>query len=221
MTRTKFALILAGAVALAPTVSAQPAGPPAGPRPMGPPPGGMVRNDAMRRENMPDGPGQEAAPPPGIDPASMLLAHTGEFKLTDAQVTKLAAIARRSAERRKTMRATVDSLRSANRAGSQQPNAEPPQGPPPAARAQMDNMREAVHVDLRDAIAVLTPEQQALGWEMMARGGEPGGGMRRGRQGGRGAGAPMQQGPGMNGPHGGPQDQPRPARRPPGDSLDR
>ena len=34
------------------------------------------------------------------DPAQFLLAHTGEFNLTDAQVTRLAGIARRSAERR-------------------------------------------------------------------------------------------------------------------------
>jgi hypothetical protein len=39
-------------------------------------------------------------------------------------------------------------------------------------------MRDQAHTDLRDAIAVLTVEQQALGWEMMARRGGPGGPMR-------------------------------------------
>ena len=45
------------------------------------------------------------------DPAQFLLAHTGELELTDAQVTRLAAIARRSAERRRALRVQMDSMR--------------------------------------------------------------------------------------------------------------
>ena len=40
-----------------------------------------------------------------MDAASMFLAHTGELQLTDAQVTRLAAIARRSEARQKAMHA--------------------------------------------------------------------------------------------------------------------
>ena len=44
-----------------------------------------------------------------MDAASMFLAHTGELQLTDAQVTRLAAIARRSEARQKAMHARMDS----------------------------------------------------------------------------------------------------------------
>jgi hypothetical protein len=121
----------------------------------------------------------------------MMLAHTGELELTDAQVTKLAAIARRTAERHHAMMGTVDSMRATNRPAPPQGNAPPAvrPSPSPAAVAQMEKMRAAAHADLRDAIAVLTPEQQARGWEMMAQRG-------RGGQGG-------------------------PPRRPPGDAPER
>src|SRR5205809_3504748 len=49
--------------------------------------------------------------PVGPDAAQMLLAHTGELELTDAQVVKLAAIARRADARRRSMRASADSMR--------------------------------------------------------------------------------------------------------------
>ena len=71
--RSVVVLSLAGAAAL----SAQgPGGPPPGP--MGPPPGGGSRAGAQ-----------------------FMLAHTGELDLTDAQVVKLAAIARRAEARRR------------------------------------------------------------------------------------------------------------------------
>jgi hypothetical protein len=128
------------------------------------------------------------------DPAQFLLAHTGEFSLTDAQVTRLAAIARRSAERRRSLRAQMDSLRPQQRDRGARPDS--------AARAQMrqqmqqrfDQMRPAMQklrdqaqADRRDAIAVLTPDQQALAWERIAASGR----MRRagvGRGMGRGFG---------------------------------
>jgi hypothetical protein len=36
-------------------------------------------------------------------------------------------------------------------------------------RARFDREREQGRADLRDALAVLTPEQQAMAWEMTAR----------------------------------------------------
>jgi len=48
--------------------------------------------------------------PGGGDVASFLLSHTGELKLSDQQVTRLAAIARRSADRRQAVMRSMDSL---------------------------------------------------------------------------------------------------------------
>jgi hypothetical protein len=135
-------------------------------------------------------PGLGAMGRPGVgpaeDPARFLLGHTGEFRLTDAQVTRLAAIARRSAERRQTLRAQMDSMRPEARPGG------PGARPDSAARARsrqrfeqmrpaLDRMREQAQADRRDAIAVLTPDQQAQAWERIATAGRgQRGGMRRG-----------------------------------------
>src|SRR5687767_12652488 len=54
-----------------------------------------------------DGGGRGGPPRRG---AEFFLARTGELRLTDAQVVRLAAIARRSADRRRAMRASMDSL---------------------------------------------------------------------------------------------------------------
>jgi hypothetical protein len=113
---------------------------------------------------------------PVDDPAEFLLSRTGELRLTDAQVTRLAAIARRSADRRRALRAQMDSIRPERSAGER---------PDSAARAQMrrrlDQMRPAMErlreqslADRRDAIAVLTPDQQAQAWERIARAGRSG-----------------------------------------------
>jgi hypothetical protein len=115
-----------------------------------------------------------------MDIASRFLAQTGELKLTDQQVTRLAAIARRSTEHRQALRASVDSMRPARFGppGAQRDSVRRRQGPPPAALALATRMRDQVHADLRDALAVLTPDQLATAWGMMAaRGGmgRPGG----------------------------------------------
>jgi hypothetical protein len=169
MSRIVTTLALAGALALGATAQAQQA-----PRPMGPPMGGAPNGIMM------DGPGMG----PGGGAASMLLAHTGDFKLSDAQVTRLAAIARRTSDRQRAMRASMDSMRSnVSAPAAPAPGGEVRMGPTPAMRAMAERMREQEHADLRDAIAVLTPDQQAQGWEMMAR---------QGARGGMGAGgAPM------------------------------
>jgi len=156
---------------------------------------------------------------PLANTAEFLLSQTGELRLTDAQVTRLAAIARRSAERRRTMRERLDSLR---------PERSPGMRPDSATRAQMrkraeqmrpqlERLREQVQADRRDAIAVLTPDQQAQAWERVAVMGRgmrgPGGAgemrMRRGGPRGNGFGP---RGPGWRRegpPDGGPNDQPR------------
>ena len=174
-------LILNTVVALAATAAVVGAQGPRrgfGPGPM-PGPGGMGAGASPRGAG------------PTRDPAEFLLGHTGEFKLTDAQVTRLAAIARRSADRRRAMRTQLDSMRSnfarggrpdsAARAGMRQRMEQ--------MRPQMDRMREQSLADRRDAIAVLTPDQQAQAWVRIAtlgRGGS-GAGMRRGFAGARGS----------------------------------
>ena len=118
---------------------------------------------------------QPAGPPMGFpsrDVASMLLAHTGELKLSDPQVTRLAAIARRTAERRQSMRASLDSVRPVRDSVRR--------GPPLAARAFVERMRDQTHTDLRDALSVLTADQQATAWEMVAARGGGSGRMGRG-----------------------------------------
>jgi Spy/CpxP family protein refolding chaperone len=155
------------------------------------------------------------------DPAQYLLAHTGELNLTDAQVTRLAAIARRSAERRRAFRAQMDSIRPAQGVAGGRPDS--------AARAQMrqrfekmqpamQRLRDQSQTDRRDAIAILTPDQQARAWERIAasgrmqrggmgRGFRPGRGMSGGRMGMRG---PGQFGPRSNADRRGPERQRRP-----------
>lgn len=150
-------------------------------------------------------PGMPGGGPPAG--AEFILAHTGELRLTDAQVVRLAAIARRATDRHEQMRtAMMQRMR---------------QGPatPPSADERQRMMqsfqqeRDQAHADLRDAIAVLTADQQARAWEMVAMMHRPGegrpafrsraprdgagsrrGGMMPGRapggRGGPGAGAP-------------------------------
>ena len=138
--------------------------------PVGPPPG---RGMGM----MPGGPGPGAPGGPVGATADFLLAHTGDLALTDAQVVRLAAISRRTDARRKSMMARMDSARAAPRAGPTD-SAGPRRGPrmPMPDEAQMRQARDQMHADIRDAIAVLTPDQQATAWMMVAGG--PGAGAR-------------------------------------------
>jgi LTXXQ motif family protein len=152
------------------------------------------------------GPGPMRGPGggPAAHGAGFLLAHTGELRLTDQQVVRLAAIARRTAERHEAMRAQMEANRPAPGAPGQPPRPEDAQ----RMRQQMEQAREQGDADLRDALAVLTPDQQALAWEMAARAAAPGG--RGGPEGrghrGRGRGGP--DGPGGPGDYRGP-DGPR------------
>jgi hypothetical protein len=149
------------------------------PAPNGPPVmrGGMGAGARMRTPGQPRMRRQGA--PGGI--ASMFLAHTGELKLNDQQVTRLAAIARRTEDRHTAQRASMDSAMRANRPQGGQPG---PRGLAPAPhdteqmRAAMDRARQAERADVRDALAVLTPDQLTDAW--MLRGGDrrPGAGPR-------------------------------------------
>src|SRR6478672_3554559 len=128
---------------------------------------------------------------PGGDVASFLLSHTGELKLSDQQVTRLAAIARRSADRRQAVMRSMDSLMA--RAPQRRDSAGRGRfAPSPELRATAQRLRDQRHTDLRDALGVLTPDQQATAWELsamrggarMARGPMPGGFGWRGGPGG-------------------------------------
>ena len=163
----RLALLLA--LALAPALQAQTPEPGRGPGPNpgrgegGPPPfaRGPAFGPGMRGPDMrgPDG-------APG-DIGSFLLAHTADLKLSDQQVTRLAAIARRSADRRQAAMRSMDSL--ATRRFRNDSAGRGPGGPPPAMRAEADRLRQLRHADLREALAVLTPDQQASAWEIGRR----------------------------------------------------
>ena len=174
------------------------------------------------------GPGAPDGPPPmgGMGPgrggagrgAAFLLSHTGDLELTDAQVVKLAAIARRGAVRLRGMRARMDSA--GMRSGG--PRAPADSAARRQARERMRTegrrMREQFAADQRDAITVLTPDQQARAWQMVSRDGMrarraamgmrrrmgmEGRGMGRGRMPGMGGRGMMRDsGPGQMGPDG-------------------
>jgi hypothetical protein len=165
-------LALLVALALAPTLRAQAPEPGPGPRqgpgrggrPGGPPPVG--RGPAFGR-------GMRAPGGPSGDIGSFLLAHTAELKLSDQQVTRLAAIARRAGDRHEAAMRTMDSLAarrprgdSAGRPGPGRPGLG---GPPPAMRAEAERIQAQRHADLREALGVLTPDQQASAWEIGRR----------------------------------------------------
>ena len=182
MRQTRSVLAVMGALLYAGTAYSQQPGmagrPPQGPPPQqwerGPRPpmsgeGGMDAGPAMQR----------GGPPEAL--ASHLLSHVGELKLTDQQVTKLAAIARRADERHRAMRTTMDSMARL----AAQPTAGSAPRAPDAMRAAMERAREMERGDVRDALAVLTVDQQADAWIMRGAAGErphpgyPGRGLRR------------------------------------------
>lgn len=97
--------------------------------------------------------------------AEQFLARAGELGLTDAQVVRLAAIARRAEARRAATRARLDSITSLRPGG-------PPDSAARAARvAEMQQLRERMAqereqatTDLAAALEVLTSEQLARAW---------------------------------------------------------
>ena len=139
---------------------------------------------------------QQGRGPAGVPAAQMLLARTGELGLSDAQVVRLAAIARRAETRRAGLRAAMDSARQRFAAGRSADTA--------ARRAfrqrmmaDVEKARDAARVDQRDAIAVLNADQQARAWEMVANRGRM---ARAGAMRGRGERMRMGPGRGMDAP---------------------
>lgn len=122
--------------------------------------------------------------------AQVLLAHTGELELTDQQVVRLAAIARRAEARRREMRASMDSARARFAPGRTAPaDSVARRQLRERMRVDLQRLRDQQATDQRDAIAVLTPAQQARAWDLASsrgrdRGMRDGGmrerGMRRG-----------------------------------------
>jgi hypothetical protein len=121
----------------------------------------------------------------------MLLANTAELGLSDAQVVRLAAIARRSETRRSALRAALDSNR--RRLETQPVDTAARRQFRERMRASFDREQEQSQTDLRDAIAVLNADQQAKAWQMVANRGAG-----RGMRGGLGRGGPraMRRAPG-------------------------
>jgi hypothetical protein len=113
---------------------------------------------------MPGGPGGGGNPIGAT--SDFLLAHTGDLALTDAQVVRLAAISRRADTRRKAALARMDSAMRAPRPAPGDSAGRRRFTPPSADRMQQS--RDQLHNDIRDAIAVLTPDQQASAWMMIA-----------------------------------------------------
>ena len=144
----------------------------------------LTAGTAVAAQNPPPmGPPMGGGAPMGGRSAQMLLARSAELDLTDAQVVKLAAIARKAEARQRARGAAMDSARTRF--------AQP--GDSLARRQFMQRMqadmakeRDQSRVDLRDALVVLTPDQQAKAWEMNANRGRAGRGAGTGRM-GRGA----------------------------------
>ena len=132
----------------------------------------------------PAGAGERAPAPRGAAPAAQLfLANSAQLQLNDQQVTRLAAIARRAESREQARRAAFDTLRARVMVPTTDSTARAQRRSElaTAMRATMERTRDERHADLRDALAVLTPDQQARAWEL--RGG-PDRGLRT-RQAGR------------------------------------
>lgn len=156
--------------------------------------------------------------PRGPGAAEYFLAHVGELQLTDAQVTRLAAIARRAETHRQAQRTAMDSMRSrmmANPPADSAARAARRAAMQSTMRSTMERTREQHQADLRDALAVLTPDQQARAWQLRGprdRGARPG---QRGAARGQGMGQRRMraEGPGMGrrpGTGAGPRRAPRP-----------
>lgn len=115
------------------------------------------------------GPQARAHHPGGV--AAMLLGQTAALKLTDQQVTRLAALARSAESQETANRASMDSVHRAMapaRDGA-------PMRMTPAMEARMKAVHDQMHANVRDALAVLTPDQLATAWQL--RGGPGGMGM--------------------------------------------
>lgn len=125
---------------------------------------GAVRLSAQQPQGPGPGPAGMGGMPFGPPAAQMFLSQTGALQLTDAQVVRLAAVARRAEDRHRALRTRLDSLRPRRAPGDSAGRRER-QAPPTDL---FERERDASHADLRDALSVLTADQQARAWEMMS-----------------------------------------------------
>jgi hypothetical protein len=111
-----------------------------------------------------------AARGPLANPAQFLLSQTSTLELTDQQVLQLAELARAADARREALRADLQAARPA-----QPPESNTDRS---ALRTRLQAAREEYRSTLERervaAIALLTPEQQARAWELLARAGTRG-----------------------------------------------
>jgi hypothetical protein len=112
------------------------------------------------------GPGPRPSAPRRAPAAQLLLSRVGELELTDAQVVRLAAIARRAEVRRRSMRAALDSART--RLVAQPADSAARRQFRQRMQADVTRAEEQARADQRDAIAVLNADQQARAWELVA-----------------------------------------------------
>ena len=204
-----FRPLVGALLALAPALAAAQPGPGA---PMGGPMGGPAGR----------GPGA------GGGFAAMLLAHVAELKLTDQQVTRLAAVARRSADQRTAAFSRADSLRRRPLAAAAEPEQQRERMQRDSTmRAMMEQVQNQERTSRRDALAVLTTDQVAQVFELRGPGGGVGdrramrgpraGRALRGERGDRGVRGDRgpRRGPAMQGDDRGPDDRPQPGPRRP------
>ena len=125
---------------------------------------GAMRLSAQQPQGPGPGPASMEGMPFGPPAAQMFLSQTGALQLTDAQVVRLAAIARRAEDRHRALRTRLDSLRPRRAPGDSAGRRERPAPPTDL----FERERDASHADLRDALSVLTADQQARAWEMMS-----------------------------------------------------
>jgi hypothetical protein len=107
--------------------------------------------------------------------ASMLLGQTAALMLSDQQVVRLASLARAAESQQAMMRTTMDSMHRAmmgshatGGAMSQMTMSQMQMSQmqmSPAMDARMKAAHEQMHANVRDALAVLTPDQLATAWE--------------------------------------------------------
>ncbi|HEY9226103.1 MAG TPA: hypothetical protein VIP11_05620 [Gemmatimonadaceae bacterium] len=102
------------------------------------------------------------------DAASMFLAHTGELQLSDAQVTKLAAIARRAESREKAMRTRMDSMMVRGKTEANGDGGDEMMMVRMRMFMPSDADRRAMHEDNREAFTIVTADQLATAWELMS-----------------------------------------------------
>lgn len=168
MARSLYTTALLCAVAIAPAAMAQQPQRPMMPRDSMP----HERHPGMDHDKMmgamghrmPMGPMRRMGPGGimGGNVASMLLGQTAALKLSDAQVTRLASLARAAEAQQAEMRTQMEAMHKQMMANP--PRAGAPMAMPADMEARMKAAHDQMHANVRDALAVLTPDQLAMAW---------------------------------------------------------